>query len=84
MALEGAANCLGESTAKFKRVIIITDGWEHRDDFMNLARELNEKDILITILSIDESSNSSVYEKISELKGCNYFLYLMNLIRKNI
>ena len=76
VALEGAANCLGESTAKFKRVIIITDGWDNRDDFMNLAREVNKKDILITILSIDESSNSSVYEKISELKGCNYFFIL--------
>ena len=42
---------------------------------MKLARELNKKNILITILSIDESSNSSVYEKISELKG-NYFFIL--------
>ena len=28
IALEGAANCLGESMAKFKRVIIITVGWD--------------------------------------------------------
>ena len=41
------------STAKFKRVIIITDGWDNHDSFMNLAKELNEKDILITVLSID-------------------------------
>jgi len=76
VALEGAANCLGESTPKFKRVIIITDGWDNSKDFKELARELNKKNILITILSIDESSNSSVYEKISELKGCNYFFIL--------
>lgn len=76
VALEGAANCLGESTPKFKRVIIIIDGWDNSKDFKELARELNKKNILITILSIDESSNSSVYEKISELKGCNYFFIL--------
>ena len=53
IALKGAADCLNESTAKFKRVIIITDGWDNHDSFMNLAKELNEKDILITVLSID-------------------------------
>ena len=53
IALKGAADCLKESTAKFKRVIIITDGWDDHDSFMNLAKELNEKDILITVLSID-------------------------------
>ena len=76
VALKGAADCLSESTAKFKRVIIITDGWDDRGDFMNLATELNKKDILITILSIDSSSNSNMYSKFSELKGCNYFFIL--------
>jgi hypothetical protein len=41
VALKGAADCLLESTAKFKRVIIITDGWDNHDSFMNLAKELN-------------------------------------------
>jgi hypothetical protein len=76
VALKGAADCLNESTAKFKRVIIITDGWDNRPEFMALARELNKKDILITILSIDSSSNSSNYDKLSELKGCNYYFIL--------
>ena len=76
VALRGAADCLNGSTAKFKRVIIITDGWDNRPEFMDLARELNKKDILITILSIDSGSNSSNYEKLSELKGCNYYFIL--------
>ena len=76
VALRGAADCLNGSSAKFKRVIIITDGWDDRPEFMDLARELNKKDILITILSIDSGSNSSNYEKLSELKGCNYYFIL--------
>ena len=76
VALEGAANCLNESKAKFKRVIIITDGWDNNPRFMELAQELNNKNILITILSIDSSSNSQMYEKFSELKGCNYYFIL--------
>ena len=43
---------------------------------MELARELNKKNILITILSIDEGSNSNMYSKFSELKGCNYYFIL--------
>ena len=76
IALKGAANCLDNSTSKFKRVIIITDGWDDRGTFMELARELNKKNILITILSIDEGSNSNMYSKFSELKGCNYYFIL--------
>ena len=76
VALEGAANCLNDSTAKFKRVIIITDGWDDRGNFMNLAKRLNEKNILITILSIDSGSNSNMYSSFSELKGCNYYFIL--------
>ena len=75
-ALKGAADCLLESKAKFKRVIIITDGWNNNSYFMDLARAYNKKDILITVLSIDSSSNSSIYEKLSELKGCNYYFIL--------
>ena len=75
-ALNGAGDCLNDSTAKFKRVIIITDGWDNRDDFMNMAKELNKKNILITILSIDSGSNSNMYSKFSELKGCNYYFIL--------
>ncbi len=76
VALKGAADCLKESTAKFKRVIIITDGWDNSDSFMSLAKELNKKDILITVLSIDSGSNSDMYDKLSELKGCNYYFIL--------
>ena len=76
VALRGAADCLLQSKAKFKRVIIITDGWNDTPNFMDLAREYNKKDILITVLSIDSSSNSSLYEKLSELKGCNYYFIL--------
>ena len=75
VALQGAANCLNHSNAKFKRVII-TDGWDNRPQFMEIAREMNKKDILITVLSIDSGSNSSNYDKLSELKGCNYYFIL--------
>ena len=75
-ALKGAADCLKESKAKFKRVIIITDGWDNDPHFMQLARELNTKDILITILSIESSSNSEMFQQFSELKGCNYYFIL--------
>ena len=75
-ALVGAAECLNESTAKFKRVIIITDGWDNKNSFMDLARKLNEKDILITVISIDPSANSSLYDKLYEIKGCNYYFIL--------
>ena len=75
-ALKGAADCLKESRAKFKRVIIITDGWDNDPHFMQLARELNTKDILITILSIESSSNSEMFQQFSELKGCNYYFIL--------
>ena len=76
IALEGAANCLSESTAKFKRVIIITDGWDNKPKFMEVARNLNKQNILITILSIDPNANSDLYEKLCELKGCNYYFIL--------
>ena len=65
-----------ESTAKFKRVIIITDGWADNPDFMDLARQLNAINILITVLSIDSSANTEVYDKLCELKGCNYYFIL--------
>ena len=73
--MEGAAQCLNDSTAKFKRVIIITDGWDNNPKFMEIARNLNEKNILITILSIVPNANSNLYDKLCELKGCNYFFY---------
>ena len=76
VALEGAANCLTESTAKFKRVIIITDGWYGQPGFMDLARQLNEQNILITVLSIDSSANTEAYDELCELKGCNYYFIL--------
>ena len=76
VALEGAAQCLNDSTAKFKRVIIITDGWDNNPKFMEIARNLNEKNILITILSIDPNANSNLYDKLCELKGCNYYFIL--------
>ena len=76
IALEGAANCLNGSKAKFKRVIIITDGWDSNPRFMELARKLSDNNILITILSIDSSSNSQMYDQFSELKGCNYYFIL--------
>ena len=75
-ALEGAAKCLEESTVQFKRVIIITDGWDNKQTFMDLARKLNEKNILITILTIDSSANTNLYDKLCELKGCNYYFIL--------
>ena len=64
VALKGAADC------------IITDGWDNHESFMTLAKELNKKDILITVLSIDSGSNSNMYDKLSELKGCNYYFIL--------
>ncbi len=76
VALEGAANCLTESTAKFKRVIIITDGWYGEPGFMDLARQLNDQNILITVLSIDSSANTEAYDELCELKGCNYYFIL--------
>lgn len=76
VALKGAAECLNESTSKFKRVIIITDGWNNNSNFMDVAKQLNEKNILITVISIDPSANSSLYEKLSEIKGCNYYFIL--------
>ena len=76
VALKGAAECLNESTAKFKRVIIITDGWDRKPNFMDVAKKLNEKNILITVISIDPSANSSLYDQLSELKGCNYYFIL--------
>ena len=75
-ALSGAASCLSESTAKFKRVIIITDGWDNNPGFMDLARKLNKANVLITVLSIDSSSNTEVYDKLCELRGCNYYFIL--------
>ena len=76
VALEGAANCLTESTAKFKRVIIITDGWYGQSGFMDLARQLNKQNILITVLSIDSSANTEAYDELCELQGCNYYFVL--------
>ena len=75
-ALDGAAKCLYESNAQFKRVIIITDGWDNKSTFMDLARKLNEKNILITVLSIDSNANSRLYDQLCELKGCNYYFIL--------
>ena len=76
VALQGAADCLKESTSKFKRVIIITDGWDNKTSFMDLAQKLNEENILITIITIDPSGNSSLYDRLCELKGCNYYFIL--------
>ena len=76
VALQGAADCLKESTSKFKRVIIITDGWDNKGSFMDLAKKLNEENILITVITIDPSGNSSLYDRLCELKGCNYYFIL--------
>ena len=76
VALKGAADCLKESTAKFKRVIIITDGWDNKESFMDLSKKLNKENILITVITIDPSGNSSLYDRLCELKGCNYYFIL--------
>ena len=68
---------------KFKRVIIITDGWDNNPKFMEVARNLNQQNILITILSIEPNANSDLYEKLCELKGCNYY-FILKKIWKNI
>jgi hypothetical protein len=39
-ALSGAASCLSESTAKFKRVIIITDGWDNNPGFYGFSKKI--------------------------------------------
>ena len=46
---------------------------DNHESFMTLAKKLNKNDILITVLSIDSGSNSNMYDKLSELKGCNYY-----------
>ena len=43
---------------------------------MDEAKKLNEKNILITVISIDPSANSSLYDQPSELKGGNYYFIL--------
>ena len=73
-ALKGAYETLKKSKKKFKRVIIITDGWVNEPDFMNTAINVTNNGVGISVIAIDESSNSKLFEQFSKLGGCNYFI----------
>ena len=73
-ALKGAYETLKKSKKKFKRVIIITDGWVNEPDFMNTAINVTNNGVGISVVAIDESSNSKLFEQFSKLGGCNYFI----------
>lgn len=76
LALNGAAECLTESKAKFKRIIIITDGWNNMNDFNDRVKELSDKGIMTTVLAIESSCNSNMFDNFSDIKGCNYYFLL--------
>ena len=73
-ALKGAYDTLKISKKKFKRVIIITDGWVNEPDFMNTAINVTNNGVGISVIAIDKSSNSKLFEQFSKLGGCNYFI----------
>ena len=73
-ALKGAYETLKKSKKKFKRVIIITDGWVNEPDFMNTAINVTNNGVGISVIAIDKSSNSKLFEQFSKLGGCNYFI----------
>ena len=59
---------------KFKWIIIINDGWDKDDKFMNYAITVTNNGIGISIIAIDIQSNSILFEKFSKLRGCNNFI----------
>ena len=73
-ALKGAYDTLKKSKKKFKRVIIITDGWVNEPNFMNTAINVTNNGVGISVIAIDKNSNSKLFEKFSKLGGCNYFI----------
>ena len=73
-ALKGAYETLKISKKKFKRIIIITDGWDNNDNFMNYAITVTNNGVGISVIAIDTQSNAILFEKFSKLGGCNYFI----------
>ena len=61
---------------KQKRIVLITDAYYHdiNDNLLNLCKKcVEEKGISITTMAISSESNLSLVDKLSHLKGCNYF-----------
>ena len=73
-ALKGGYETLNISKNKFKRIIIITDGWDDDKNFMNYAKTVTNNGVGISVIAIDTQSNSKLFEKFSKLGGCNYFI----------
>ena len=73
-ALKGAFDTLKKSKKKFRRVIIIPDGWVNEPEFMNNAINVTNNGVGISVIAIDKSSNSKLFEEFSKLVGCNYFI----------
>ena len=60
-----------------KRIILITDMEYFEDEnFNSLCKEMAENNIFLTILGISESFNTELTEKVSKIKGCNYYVIL--------
>mgnify|MGYP002524507960 CR=1 FL=1 len=66
------------SKKKFKRIIIITDGWCDDKRFIELAEKITNENIGISVVAIESNSNAQLFEKLCKLKGCNYFVALKN------
>jgi uncharacterized protein YegL len=77
-ALDGAYEALKNSKKKFKRIIIITDGWCDDKRFIELAEKITNENIGISVVAIESNSNAQLFEKLCKLKGCNYFVALKN------
>jgi len=59
---------------KFKRRIIITDGWDNDDNFMNYAITITNNEILNFCYCNWNSIKCNIILKFSKLLGCNYFI----------
>jgi Ca-activated chloride channel family protein len=59
-ALEKSANALNGTDAKFKTVVLITDGEDHEEGAVNMAKKLSTQGVMINTVGIGSTEGSTI------------------------
>lgn len=70
--LEAAYDALQDTDARRKHIILLTDGWSHSGDFRQLAKEMGEQGITLSIVAAGEGS-AEYLDELADAGGGRYY-----------
>jgi Ca-activated chloride channel family protein len=65
-ALQVAANAFGTADKKFKTIILVTDGEDHDDQALDLARKLSEEGVLLHTIGVGTSEGATLADAVTQ------------------